>query len=577
MRLGLALTALAALVLTLATPIAAQAAVPTATVSISSTTLRQGDTAAVVVQFSEAVTGVSTSTVTSPHGVLGVFASVDGGVTWTSTFSPFIGIVDNTNVISLDLAGVRSASTNEQGVGTAQSGNYAIDTRSASTVHIDVSPAVLAIDDVALVTMTFSSPPVGFSLADLTVSAGVASGLAATAHPLVYTAMLTPTSNFEGGGTVSIASGSYLDSLGNAGIGATSNTYTVDTLRPTATVSLSHIFLRAGEAATATFSFSEPVSISGSPTASNGTLGPLSSSDGLTWTATLTPTANVTAYANAVALDMTGVTDGAGNAGFGTATSGPYAVTTVRPTGFIGLSDLLLTSGEASTVTVFFDTAVLGLPGSAVTAPGGAIGPWSSSDGGFTWTGLFTPTAGTSTAGNIVSLDLSGVTNADGNAGVGTAVSTSYRVDTVRPTLVIDVADVALAPGESTTVTFRFSRGVGGFTSADVTTLGGTLAPFAAVPGEQTYTTTFTAGPVATSASITADLTRVFDEVGNRAATAAGVSPSITISAGAVPPAAAPAPAALASAGATVDGGLFAALALLLLGAALIARRPSRA
>jgi hypothetical protein len=45
----------------------------------------------------------------------------------------------------------------------------------------------------------------------------------------------------------------------------------------------------------------------------NGTLSNLSSSDGITWTATLTPTASITDATNLITLDNTGYVDAAGN------------------------------------------------------------------------------------------------------------------------------------------------------------------------------------------------------------------------------------------------------------------------
>lgn len=574
MRHGLALTALAAIVLTLASPLAAQAAVPTATVSISPTTLSVGGTATVVFQFSEAVSGVPTSAVTAPNGVLSSPASSNGGVTWVSTFTPNSGVLDATNVISLDLTAVRSFSTVEPGVGTALSGNYAIDTLSGPTVDIEVLPAILAVNDVASVTMTFSSRPFGVTLADFTVSAGVLSGLTATADPLVFTATFTPATNLEGAGSVSIKPGSYTDSLGNAGSGGVSNTFTVDTLRPTAQITLADSFLTVDETPTVTVVFSEPVSIGVLPTVTNGTIGALSSLDGLIWTSTLIPTANVFSTANAITLDMGGVTDGAGNTGFGTATSTGYVVATVRPTANVNLSDLAVTAGETTVVTVVFNMAVTGLTGSAVTAPGGTTNNWTSADGGVTWAGIFTPAAGITTAGNILFVDLTRVTNIYGNTGVGTADSTAYAVDTAAPSLAIDIADTTLSSGQNTLVTFRFSRAVSGFSSADVSTTGGTLTALNSVDGGRTFSATFTAGAAGTSALITADLSGVTDAVGNPATTSSVSSSAITIAAAIAPPAVAP---ALASAGADAQSGLLAAIALLLLGSFLVVRRRSRA
>ncbi|WPX20071.1 Ig-like domain-containing protein [Pseudomonas sp. 10S4] len=62
----------------------------------------------------------------------------------------------------------------------------------------------------------------------------------------------------------------------------------------------------------------------------NGTLSNLASNDGgKTWTATLTPTSNLSNGSNAISLNMAGVSDGSGNAGSGTSQSNNFAINTV--------------------------------------------------------------------------------------------------------------------------------------------------------------------------------------------------------------------------------------------------------
>ncbi|WP_238450730.1 Ig-like domain-containing protein, partial [Pseudomonas amygdali] len=77
-----------------------------------------------------------------------------------------------------------------------------------------------------------------------------------------------------------------------------------------------------------TITFSEAVTgfTNADLTISNGTLSTVSSSDGgVTWTATLTPTAGITSNSNSVTLNNAGVADQAGNAGSGLSTSNNYA------------------------------------------------------------------------------------------------------------------------------------------------------------------------------------------------------------------------------------------------------------
>src|SRR5690606_5439797 len=57
----------------------------------------------------------------------------------------------------------------------------------------------------------------------------------------------------------------------------------------------------------------------------------------------------------------------------------------------------------------------------------------SSSNGGISWTATFTPTANIEEAANVVTLDMTDVTDAAGNAGTGTTESNNYAIDTKTP------------------------------------------------------------------------------------------------------------------------------------------------
>ncbi|MWV14404.1 flagellar hook-length control protein FliK, partial [Pseudomonas sp. R-28-1W-6] len=112
-----------------------------------------------------------------------------------------------------------------------------------------------------------------------------------------------------------------------------------------------------------TITFSEAVSgfSNADLTVVNGSLSAVNSSDGgVTWTATFTPTSNITDASNLISLANGGVTDGAGNTGSGTTDSNNYAIDTAQPTAAIVVADSSLTAGETSLVTITFSEAVSG-------------------------------------------------------------------------------------------------------------------------------------------------------------------------------------------------------------------------
>ena len=167
-------------------------------------------------------------------------------------------------------------------------------------------------------------------------------------------------------------------------------------------------------------------------------------------------------------------------------------VDAVAPTATIVVADDALRAGESSLVTITFSEAVSGLTNADLTIANGTLTAVSSGDGGVTWTATFTPSADTTEASNLITLDNTGVSDGAGNTGLGTTDSNNYAIDTLRPTATIVVADNALQAGESSLVTITFSEAVSGLTNADLTIANGTLTAVSSGDGGVTWTATFT-------------------------------------------------------------------------------------
>ncbi len=336
---------------------------PAATsITLSDTALRIGETATVTITFAERVVGLDTADFTVAGGTLTGLSSADGGLTWTATFTPDSNLSDTTNVITLDNTGVMDLAGNI-GSGTTDSVNYAIDTQ-RPTASIVVTDTALRAGQSTTVTITFSEAVVGLTMADFSVANGTLSNLS-TSDNITWTAALTPSSNVtDTTNLVTLDNTGVQDTAGNAGVGTTdSNNYAIDTQRPTAGIVITDTALKAGQSTTVTITFSEAVT--GLTTAdfsvANGTLGNLSSSDGgITWTATLTPDADVTDATNLITLNNTGYTDAAGNTGTGTTDSNNYAIDSKAPAiTSVGVpANGTYVAGDALDFTVNFDEAV---------------------------------------------------------------------------------------------------------------------------------------------------------------------------------------------------------------------------
>ncbi|MES2207141.1 MAG: Ig-like domain-containing protein, partial [Pseudomonadota bacterium] len=307
-------------------------------ITLSDTALKIGDTATVTFTFTEAVSGFTIADVTVPNGVLSNLTTGDGGITWTATLTPDASTTAASNVLTLDYTGITDLAGNA-GSGSDTSGNYAVDTvRPSLASSITISDTALKIGDAATVTFTFTEAVSSFTTADVTVPNGVLSNLTTGDGGITWTATLTPNASAAAASNVlTLDNTGVTDLAGNVGSGnVTSGNYAVDTVRPSlaSSITISDTALKIGDTATVAFTFTEAVSgfTIADVTVPNGVLSNLSTSDGgVTWTSTLTPNASATAASNVLTLDNTGIADLAGNAGTGNATSGNYAVDTVRP------------------------------------------------------------------------------------------------------------------------------------------------------------------------------------------------------------------------------------------------------
>jgi Bacterial Ig-like domain len=89
--------------------------------------------------------------------------------------------------------------------------------------------------------------------------------------------------------------------------------------------------------------------------------------------------------------------------------------------------------------TITFSEPVIGFTSADLTIPHATITQaLASADGGITWTVGITPNANTYAPTNVITLDMTGVTDVAGNAGLGVVTSANYVVntDTVKPTCI---------------------------------------------------------------------------------------------------------------------------------------------
>ena len=394
--------------------------VPTISLSSNKTNLITGDSATLTFTLSEASTAFTASDVTVAGGSISNFAGSD--TTYTATFTPTAnstanGVVSVASGVFIDAAG----NANADGSDANNLLSIVVDTV-APTVSVSANKTSLIVGDTTTITFTLSEASTTFTASDVTVSGGTISNFAGSGTN--YLALFTPTANSTANCAVSVASGVFTDTAGNANAnGSDTNnaiSLVVDTAAPTIALSTSKSSLIAGESATLTFVLSEAsttflvtdVSITG------GTLSNFTGS-GVAYAATFTPAANSTA--NGIVSVTNGVfTDSAGNAntdGSEANNTLALAVDTVVPTIALSTIKTNLIEGDTATVTFTLSESSSTFIASDITMTGGTVSNFSGS--GTTYTATFTPTPN-STANGVVSVasgvftDTAGNINADG-------------------------------------------------------------------------------------------------------------------------------------------------------------------
>ncbi|GAB3460963.1 hypothetical protein GCM10027321_21090 [Massilia terrae] len=480
---------------------------PTLAITSDAAALKAGQSATVTFTFSDDPgAGFNANAISVAGGTLGALSGT--GLVRTAVFTPSAN-AETTASIAVAGTSYADAAGNS---GSASSLSIAVDTK-APTLAIGSDLSALKAGQAATVSFTFSeNPGASFTSSDIAVTGGTLGALSGTG--LVRTAVFTPAANLEGSASIAVTAGSYADAAGNTG-SASSLSLAIDTEPPTLAITSDMVALKAGQAATVTFTFSENPGASftqGSVAVSGGTLGALSGS-GLVRTAVFTPNANMEGNAS-IAVAGANYADAAGNTG--SASSVSIAVDTKAPTLAITSDAAALKAGQAATVTFTFSED----PGATFTAGGIAIS--GGTLGALTGTGLvrtavFTPSANTETTATI---SVAGANYADAAGNAGSASQLAIAVDTKPPTLAISSDLSAVKAGQAATVTFTFSENPGAtFTSGDIVVSGGTLGTLSGTGLVRTAVFTPTAN-LEGSANISVAGANYADAAGNTGASA---------------------------------------------------------
>ena len=322
----------------------------------------------------------------------------------------------------------------------------------APTLLITSSVAAVKTGETATITFTFSEATSNFVVGDILTSSGSLGNFTAVSST-VYTATFTPTASLgSGSASITVASGNYTDAAGNNGGAGTTPTISIDTLAPTApvinVVATDGIINAAevGGVITGTNESGASVALSIAANVRVATVA------GTIWSYTLVAADIIAMGEGAETLRAT-QTDAAGNTS--AARTRDVTVDTLAPTATIVMDDVELAAGETSIVTIDFTEAVTNFDNADVTVQNGTLNTLATTNGGITWSGLFTPDIViVDEITNVVSL-ANTYTDQAGNVGT-VATSGNYTVLAIVLQDAITLSASAFKVGDTSTVTIPF-------------------------------------------------------------------------------------------------------------------------
>ena len=194
---------------------------PTVTITSSAAALAGVQFATITFTLSESSSDFAAGDCVAVNGTLSDFAG--SGSVYTATFTPtqdFEGLGEVTVAAATFTNGAAEAN-----LAGELSPKITIDTQKP-TVAITASSVSLTRGQTSTITFTTSSTAVLFAGEDVATSGGTISNFAGSGTS--YTATFTPTDNFKGNGSVSIAEGKFFDLAGNINVAA-SLELTIDT------------------------------------------------------------------------------------------------------------------------------------------------------------------------------------------------------------------------------------------------------------------------------------------------------------------------------------------------------------
>jgi hypothetical protein len=465
----------------LAAPLVIVTERPSVTIVTDATTLLFGETAGLTFVLSEPAGDFSADSVVVTGGTLTEFAGA--GSLYTATFVPTKNFRGSGTVV-VPQAAFSDAFGNPNRAGSLQPA-FTIDTV-RPRVTVTASTDSLVRGTTATISFSLSQSSTTFTPDVVIVTGGTLQNFSGGGRR--YTATFVPSLNVVGAGTIDVPAASFVGDTGNPNVaGGLATPFTIDTVRPSVTITADRASLARGETTTITIEVGRPTTAFrvSQVAVTGGTLSNFSGG-GTSYTAVFTPLANFTG-SGTISVPANAFRSTAGNLNVAGSLADPLTIDTVRPTVRITSSVAKLRAGRAAAITFTLGRPSTDFTIDDVTVRGGTLSDFTGS--GSVYTAVFTPLDDFAGAGAI-EVAARAFTSTTGNPNVAGSLAPVISIDTVRPTVAITAQRTSLGAGGTSLISFALDRPSTTFRPEVITVSGGTLSQFRG--SGRSYTALFT-------------------------------------------------------------------------------------
>ena len=210
------------------------------TMAITSSTVSDGDTSndssiALTFTSSEATSNFAVGDISVSGGSLSNF-SASSSTVYTATFTP-----SSDGATTVDVNSSKFTDNAGNNNSAASQFNWTYDNTAVTVSSFTLSDTALKVGDTATVILVFSEAVTGFSSDDDITVQNASLTTMSTSDNITWTGTLTPSSSVEDASNILSLATTYTDLGGNAGPSATTANYSVETIRPSVSLSLIHI------------------------------------------------------------------------------------------------------------------------------------------------------------------------------------------------------------------------------------------------------------------------------------------------------------------------------------------------